>query len=64
MILDWGRNGPLGKQTPILKRDLVCVGISVKAHRMALNLIQVLYVKGALPGAPGVIMTPQVAVVE
>jgi hypothetical protein len=31
---------------------------------MALNLIQVLYVKGVLPGAPGVIMTPQVALIE
>ena len=64
MILDWGRNGPLGKQTPILKRDLVSVGISVKAHRMTVNLVQVLYVKGILPNAPGAIMAPQVAVLE
>jgi hypothetical protein len=64
MILDWGRNGPLGKQTPILKRDLASVGISVKAHRMTVNLVQVLYVKGVLPSAPGAIMTPQVAVME
>jgi|APGre2960657423_1045063.scaffolds.fasta_scaffold200507_1 hypothetical protein len=59
MILDWGRNGPLGKQTPILKRDLASVGISVKAHRMTVNLVQVLYVKGVLPNAPGVMITPQ-----
>lgn len=39
MILDWGRNGPIGKQTPILKKDLVSVGISVKAHRMTVNLV-------------------------
>lgn len=39
MILDWGRNGPLGKQTPILKRDLTSVGVSVKAHRMTVNLV-------------------------
>lgn len=58
MILDWGRNGPLGKQTPVLKRDVVSVGVSVKAHRMTVNLIQVLYVRGALPGAPGVMMAP------
>jgi len=64
MILDWGRNGPLGKHTPVLKPDLASVGVSVKAHRMTVNLVQVLYVKGVLPSAPGAIMTPQVAVIE
>jgi len=39
MILDWGRNGPLGKKSPILKKDLTSVGISVKAHRMTVNLV-------------------------
>jgi len=64
MILDWGRNGPLGKQTPILKKDLSSVGISVKAHRMTVNLVQVLYVKGIAPGVPGVMMAPQSVVIE
>ena len=58
MILDWGRNGPLGKQTPILKKDLNSVGVSVKAHRMTVNLVQVLYVKGMAPGASQVVITP------
>jgi hypothetical protein len=39
LILDWGRVGPLGKQSPILKRDVCSVGISVKAHRMTVNLV-------------------------
>ena len=48
LILDWGRPGPLAKQSPILKRDVVGLGVCCKPHRMCMNVIQVLYVKTAL----------------
>ena len=38
LILDWGREGVFAKQSPILKREVLYVGVSVKPHRFTTNL--------------------------
>jgi len=39
LILDWGRPGALGFQSPILKRDVQVVGINMSAHRVCANVV-------------------------
>lgn len=39
LILDWGRPGAFGHQSPILKRDVQAVGINLTAHRISGNVI-------------------------
>lgn len=69
LLLDWNRQPPLANQSPILKQDVVAVGVSMLGHPKTLNLTQVLYVKGFLnPPVPVMVvqpqLTPMVAVVE
>ena len=42
LIMDWG----VAQRSPILRREVTKMGVSVKAHRRTGNLIQCLYVKG------------------
>ena len=60
MIMDYGRMGPLAKHTPVLKPDLVAVGVSMLGHPKTENLVQVLYVKSCLnPPVPIVAVQQQ-----
>ena len=45
LIRDWAREGDVGKHSPILNGETKKVGISNKAHKTHVNLIQVLYIK-------------------
>ena len=49
LIMDFGREGPMSCRSAILNYDVTRVGISNKANRFSMNLIQVLYVKLPLP---------------
>ena len=46
LILNFGREVP---SSPILSPDVKSIGINVMAHKLTVNLIQVLYVKGVEP---------------
>ncbi len=52
LIMDFAREGPFSCMSPILNFDVSRLGISNRANRATINLVQVLYVK--LP-----ILTPE-----
>ena len=60
LIMDWGAH----QKSPILKRDVTKMGVSVKAHRRTGNLIQCLYVRGSEVAQVAVVAAPQVVVLE
>jgi hypothetical protein len=45
LILDWNREGEMGKRSPVLEKLTGRVGISNKAHKKTKNLIQILYIQ-------------------
>ena len=45
MILDWDRKGEASKKSPVVNREVQRVGISNKAHKSVVNLIQLIYIK-------------------
>lgn len=52
LIMDFAREGPFACMSPILNPEVTRVGISNRANKVTVNLVQVLYVK--LP-----ILTPE-----
>ena len=48
LALDWDREGEEGKKSPLLDKDISLVGISNKAHKSCINVIQVLYIRGTV----------------
>jgi len=45
LALDWGRKEDEGgKSSPLLNKDVTMIGVSNKAHKAAVNVIQVLYI--------------------
>ena len=45
LALDWDREGEEGKNSPLLDKEISMVGISNKAHKACINVIQILYIR-------------------
>ena len=48
LALDWNREGDDAKKSPLFDKDVSLVGISNKAHKTTVNVIQILYVSATV----------------